>query len=206
MKLATIIGLTPDRRSGRVLSGIVPADEAVALVKLAINKDRAPDPRFPVLVAVALTSTLREHRFKPTAQEIAAFQEEAGDDGVVRNATADDLAAALEQCEARLAAAEAAAKAAQDANVELQAGSNALQIRLQAMEADNNALRADCSTMMDRLNSAAEKQAAAEDCISSLESKLVKLTELHEDLLKQRDAAREMTGIDYEAAASKKKK
>lgn len=75
MRLALVIALTPDRRSGRVLSGLIPADQAISQVKQAINENACPDARFPVLRAVAVDSCLREHRFSPTAVDIAESQD-----------------------------------------------------------------------------------------------------------------------------------
>lgn len=70
MRLALVIALAPDRRSGRVLSGILPADKAVEQVKEAIVAN-AMHEGFPNLEAVALDSCLRRHRFKPDAVLIA---------------------------------------------------------------------------------------------------------------------------------------
>lgn len=69
MRLALIIALTPDRRNGRVLSDILPADKAVTEVKQAIVRNEAL-PDFPIIAAVALDSTLREHRFKGDAKPL----------------------------------------------------------------------------------------------------------------------------------------
>lgn len=69
MRLALIIALAPDRRSGRVLSDILPADQAVTEVKQAIVRNEAL-PGYPIIAAVALDSTLREHRFKADAQPL----------------------------------------------------------------------------------------------------------------------------------------
>lgn len=69
MRLALIIALAPDRRSGRVLSDILPADKAVTEVKQAIVRNEAL-PDFPIIAAVALDSTLREHRFKADAKPL----------------------------------------------------------------------------------------------------------------------------------------
>jgi hypothetical protein len=70
MRLALVIALAPDRRSGRVLSGLIPADQAISQVKQGINENECPDARFPVLQAVAVDSCLREHRFRVTQAEI----------------------------------------------------------------------------------------------------------------------------------------
>lgn len=97
MKLGLLIALTPDRRSvGRVLSPLLPLSEVVGAVKKAIAANKAPDARFPVLQAVSIGSVVREHRFRPTAEEIAAYT-----DGSIRDATVEDLHAALELAEAR---------------------------------------------------------------------------------------------------------
>ena len=72
MKLAIIAALSLDRRRGRVVGDIVPADQAIAAVKAAIAADKAPDPTLPLLGVFALDSCLRSHRFKPTPEEIAA--------------------------------------------------------------------------------------------------------------------------------------
>jgi hypothetical protein len=69
MRLALVIALAPDRRSGRVLSDILPADQAVAAVKAAIDANRMLEG-FPNLEAVALDSCLRRHRFKADASVI----------------------------------------------------------------------------------------------------------------------------------------
>jgi len=84
MRHALLIGLTRDRRTaGRVFGSILPADQAIKHIKDAIARNFCPDPRFPVVQAVALDSIMREHVFRPTAEEVAAFQPEApvaGDD------------------------------------------------------------------------------------------------------------------------------
>lgn len=71
MKLALIIALSPDRRSGRVLSDILPADQAIDKVKRAITDGACPDARFPIIRAISLDAKLREHRFRVTAEDIA---------------------------------------------------------------------------------------------------------------------------------------
>lgn len=65
MKLAVILALAPDRRSGRVVSGLLPADQAMAQVKQAINAGGSPDvtAEFSTLAAVDVGSILRQHRF-----------------------------------------------------------------------------------------------------------------------------------------------
>lgn len=106
MKLALVLALAPDRRSGRVLSGLMPAHDAIAIVKTAINSGNAAfsadapvilDPHYPILLAIPISSVLREHRFSPTAEQLANWQ-----DGTIREATADDLAGALEESETKL--------------------------------------------------------------------------------------------------------
>lgn len=72
MKFALVLALAPDRQSGRVLGDLVTADEAVKFVKEAINTGRAPDARFPQLVAIGINDVLRQHRFNPTAEQLAA--------------------------------------------------------------------------------------------------------------------------------------
>lgn len=110
MKLGLLIALTPDRRSvGRVLSPLLPLNEAIDAVKRAIQAGKAPDARFPVLQAVSIGSVAREHRFRPAPEEVAAFE-----DGSIREATVEDLAAALELAEARAEAAAARIKELQD--------------------------------------------------------------------------------------------
>jgi hypothetical protein len=69
MRLALIVALASDRRSGRVLSDILPADQAVTEVKQAIGRNEVL-PDYPILAAVALDSTLREHRFKADAKPL----------------------------------------------------------------------------------------------------------------------------------------
>lgn len=81
MKLALVVAFAPDRRSGRVLGNVVPADEAVKTVKEAISAESIPDARYPILAAVALTEVLRDHRFKPTPEAIK-MAEDVGDEGV----------------------------------------------------------------------------------------------------------------------------
>lgn len=105
MKLAILAGLAPDRRSGQVLSaGLLPADQAIRTVKDCINEGRPPNPRFPILIAVAIGgSVLREARFNVDPAELAAWN-----DGTIREATTDDLAGALEEAERKLDAAAAA--------------------------------------------------------------------------------------------------
>lgn len=71
MKLALIIALSPDRRSGRVLSDILPADQAIDKVKRVITDNECPDARFPIIRAISLDAKLREHRFRVTAADIA---------------------------------------------------------------------------------------------------------------------------------------
>lgn len=71
MKFALVLALAPDRQSGRVLGDLVTADDAVKAVKAAINTGRAPDARFPQLVAVGINDVLRQHRFNVTAEQVA---------------------------------------------------------------------------------------------------------------------------------------
>jgi len=127
MKLALVIALAPDRRSGRVLSGLIPADQAISQVKQAINENACPDARFPVLQAVAVDSRLREHRFNPTAAEIAeardivvkpedlagiAVEIGEGDDKTIINVFSEPEAKFVQEIEAsRALAVEATAKA-----------------------------------------------------------------------------------------------
>lgn len=79
MKLAIVIALASDRRSGRVLTNVMPSDKAITLVKAALTDGECPDARFPILRAISIDSSLREHRFRVTPQEIA----DAEDDDVV---------------------------------------------------------------------------------------------------------------------------
>lgn len=95
MRLALILALTPDRRSGRALSGIIPADEAVAGVKRLIASGGTPDALHPIVQAVSLNTVLREHRCQPSAQQVAV---EAAD-----LAKTTDLLHALQQLEQRFA-------------------------------------------------------------------------------------------------------
>jgi hypothetical protein len=72
MRLALIIALTPDRRTiGRVLSPLLTATDAMSQLKEAVTSGRCPDPRFPIVQAVALDSVIKEHRFRPTTGDIA---------------------------------------------------------------------------------------------------------------------------------------
>lgn len=89
MKFAVILALSPDRRNGRVLSGVLTADQAISQVKQAIGTGKAPDARFPNLQAVALTEVLRQHRFQVTQSEI----DQAGQD--LENIAAEGLAVTL---------------------------------------------------------------------------------------------------------------
>lgn len=114
MRLALLIALAPDRRSGRVLSDLMPADQALAKVKQAIITDDCPDADFPILQAVAVDAKLREHRFTLTPAQIAVFRAKAdlkpetltrddliivelgeGEDKVVINVTTDEEASFL---------------------------------------------------------------------------------------------------------------
>lgn len=72
MRLALIVALAPDRRSGRVLSDLMTADQAIGKVKQAITSGECPDVDLPILVAVGIDTKLREHRFVPSAVQIAA--------------------------------------------------------------------------------------------------------------------------------------
>ncbi len=113
MRLALIIALAPDRRSGRVLSDILPADKAVTEVKQAIVRNEAL-PDFPIIAAVALDSTLREHRFKADAKPLKLGPEEVelsssplievevgeGDDKAVIRVETEEEAALLRLLEA----------------------------------------------------------------------------------------------------------
>jgi len=74
MRLALLIALAPDRRSGRVLSDLMPADQALAKVKQAIVSNDCPNADFPILQAVAVDAKLREHRFTPSLAEIGIFR------------------------------------------------------------------------------------------------------------------------------------
>lgn len=90
MRHALLIGLTRDRRSGaRVLGPVLPADQAIKTIKELITRNECPDPRFPVVQAISLDSILREQVFRPTSEQIAAFEPE------VPVAAGDDLNAAL---------------------------------------------------------------------------------------------------------------
>lgn len=121
MRLAIILSLALDRRSGRVHGAdLLPADEAVTKVKQLITSGKPLDPRFPIVEAVAF-STLREHRFNVDPAELAAWK-----DGTIREATKDDLAGALEEAERKLDAAAAANAAAAAVNAELLTANEAL--------------------------------------------------------------------------------
>ena len=76
MKLAIVIALAPDRRSGRVLSDILPADKAVDQVKLAITRKQCPDARFPIIQALKLDSKIREHRFRVLPEDVATVEDD----------------------------------------------------------------------------------------------------------------------------------
>lgn len=78
MKHGIVIGLAPDRRSGRVLGCLVSADEAIRFVKDAITENRCPDARFPILVAVSTSSVLRQHRFTVSAAQVKGAEEHFG--------------------------------------------------------------------------------------------------------------------------------
>ena len=82
MKLAIVIALAPDRRSGRVLSNILPADKAIDQVKKAIIGNQCPDARFPILQAVKLDGKFREHRFRVLPGDVAADVEDDGPSSV----------------------------------------------------------------------------------------------------------------------------
>lgn len=71
MKYAVLFALSTDRSRGRLLSGVLTADQAISQVKQAIKTGKAPDARYPNVQAVALTDVLRHHRFQVTAAEIA---------------------------------------------------------------------------------------------------------------------------------------
>ena len=75
MKLALVIALAPDRRSGRVLSNILPADKAVNQVKLAITSNQCPDASYPILQAVKISDKLREHRFRVNPGDVESDSE-----------------------------------------------------------------------------------------------------------------------------------
>ncbi len=170
MRLATIISLAPDRRSGRVQGGdLLPADEAVTKVKQLITSGKPLDPRFPIVAAVAF-STLREHRFAVDAAELAAWK-----DGTVREATTDDLAAALKEAEARLTEAESAAKTAVEANESLKADNAALQARASAAEIRLTAVPADVAAAMARIDAIRAKLASVSDKINKTD--ILKLIE-----------------------------
>ncbi len=94
MRLALLIALSADRRTAMVLSDTVPADQAIKAVKQMIETGEAPDARYPIVAAVALDHVLREHRFKPTAEEIAKAVE-AGDFGACLVQGEDELNALL---------------------------------------------------------------------------------------------------------------
>ena len=76
MKLAIVIALAPDRRSGRVLSDLLPADKAIDQVKKAIIGNQCPDARFPILQAIKLDSKFREHRFRVLSGDVEADSED----------------------------------------------------------------------------------------------------------------------------------
>lgn len=114
MKLALLIAFAPDRRSGRVLGDVVPADKAIATVKAAIAAGTCPDARFPNLAAVSLSDILRQHRFQVSAADVAEaskaldanvlvpsnfipVQIGEGEQAVIVNVTTDEEAAFLNQ-------------------------------------------------------------------------------------------------------------
>lgn len=79
MRLAIIAALAPDRRSGQVVSGILPADQAIAQVKAAIAANQMFEGH-PHLAAFALDSPLRQHRFREDAAEVTFPQDAAAQD------------------------------------------------------------------------------------------------------------------------------
>lgn len=78
MRLALLIALTRDRRSAAVVLGeIKPIDQVLIDAKKLITDNVCPDPRFPVLRVATLDNIQREHVFRVTPEQIAAFQPEA---------------------------------------------------------------------------------------------------------------------------------
>ena len=165
MKLAVLLGLALDRRSGRVLeSELLPADQAIRSVKEAITAGVAPDPRFPLLMAVAIGGgVLRQHRFDATAEDLAPFE-----DGTIRDATAEDLAVALEQ-------AEGATDAALEANAGLKADNDALQARIEAAEEKLASIPADVAEAMARIEAIRAKLSGISDKVNKTD--ILKLVE-----------------------------
>jgi len=183
MKLALVIALAPDRRSGRVLSGILPADAAISQVKQAITADECPDASFPILQAVATDSLLREHRFKVTTEDVERDTEPPvtstsgitlipveigkGDDKTIINVTTDAEARFIRDLEAaRALAVEEAAKAqAETLNVmqecdrlrKLAEGMDTANQRLATYEADLKSRDATIAELEEKLAKAKKK-------------------------------------------------
>lgn len=155
MKLAILAGLAPDRRSGQVLSaGLLPADQAIRTVKDCINEGRPPNPRFPILIAVAIGgSVLREARFNVDPAELAAWK-----DGTIREATTDDLAGALEEAERKLDAASAANAELLTANEALKASDAENADKIAAITTERDAAKARIDELEAALAEARDKK------------------------------------------------
>jgi hypothetical protein len=77
MKLALVIALAPDRRSGRVMTEVLASDKAIAFVKNALASGECPDARYPILRAISIDSHFREHRFRVSAQDVTDAEDTA---------------------------------------------------------------------------------------------------------------------------------
>jgi hypothetical protein len=66
MKVAILVALSDDQRSGQPVSQVLPQDEAVALFKAAVTAGRAPDKDLPTLeVWTRLDGRAKTQRFDP---------------------------------------------------------------------------------------------------------------------------------------------
>jgi hypothetical protein len=66
MKVAILVALSDDQRSGQPISPVLPQDEAVALFKLAVTAGRAPDKDLPTLeVWTRMDGRAKTQRFDP---------------------------------------------------------------------------------------------------------------------------------------------
>ncbi len=139
MRLALLISLAADRRSGRLHGDdLIPADQAVAKVKQLINGGKPLDPRFPIIAAVTVQS-LREHRFSVSAEAVAKFEPEVlvapSDELNAALASNAKLAVDLEGAQAKLKAAEEALAAAEQAKADLVSANDAQAEEIKALKA-----------------------------------------------------------------------
>lgn len=206
MRLAIVVALAPDRRSGQVLSGIMPADQAIAKVKEAITANVAASG-FPNLGAFALDSCLRSHRFKGDARLVDVLPPEGadtpdeitiitveigeGDQKTLLNVTSEEEAKFVRDLEASMLG---AGQEIERLRTQLQqelVNKNGVNQRLATFESDLAKARADLASCEGKLSTARTDLAARDTELAEIRAALAK--------------AKEQPPGDASASAAKKK-